>query len=801
MTNEKSICFMSLADAFLTSVTRDVQKSLANNKKIKSGLGVEVVPVYTDKQTFIENYLQHLYLTKQGIFCKQRSIATRKDDHFVYDCERSCFSRGASTGDPTKTRANGCCAYISFCFEEGATITLCVLRYRLTHTGHNPANREECKVNRIDSVLKANIIEWIKKTTQVQDVLLKIAKWNKTKGNTDYKDRKFFPTAHDIQQLIWSSQKTKQPTLDSSFKSGLLVKRNDIGIPVLDSLSTLLKTKYRDMCIFYQPSSFNGANVKPMILVLQTQHQKDMFRMHGEKLIFISKNYEGLRGYGCAIYSLVVKDEDDVAFPIAYILSNVDDGYAFIQALNKFQHTNSAIQPKAFFIDEALVSSSDGISTIYPSSKILIPRYQVLKAVHEWLAHSAVAEKGHKEVREVLLKYVLDLSNCGTLGTLELEQKVDYPEFTNMLKLDWLSCGEMWCDYGRNYLFTSTQNSFMVERLFLNLEHQLLKGLQTIYKPEDLVNHIAKDLNHDKGESDNYLDMDDFLDGTPEEQAENLIQEGWDQLVLWPSAFEALVPSQTSVDQFYSTKVITMECECPYPPFRGLCVHLTLALILIQRKAKEKGEETVEVARLRLAEEAFNNSDFLVERLSITTFHSGIICVTSLSDFTCTCKASFFGCECVGVLLSRKIHPQTTLIQQDITSPQEVMDYEEEEVPMAPTIEEPRPEEVPLSPTQAIKAEPSAEKTTQKLIEDLFLWSQSQQFVDSPSLHASLLSIMSEIQVPPIDEKSGKIRTRRGSHKETPYETHESPRRRATRQATRESPRKSGRIKTVLHYK
>lgn len=85
---------MSLADAFLTSVTRDVQKSLANNKKIKSGLGVEVVPVYTDKQTFIENYLQHLYLTKQGIFCKQRSIATRKDDHFVYDCERSCFSRG-----------------------------------------------------------------------------------------------------------------------------------------------------------------------------------------------------------------------------------------------------------------------------------------------------------------------------------------------------------------------------------------------------------------------------------------------------------------------------------------------------------------------------------------------------------------------------------------------------------------------------------------------------------------------------------------------------------------------------------
>lgn len=60
----------------------------------------------------------------------------------------------------------------------------------------------------------------------------------------------------------------------------------------------------------------------------------------------INYNLLGLRGYGCAIYSLVVKDEDDVAFPIAYIISNVDDGFAFIQALNKFQHSNSTIEPK-----------------------------------------------------------------------------------------------------------------------------------------------------------------------------------------------------------------------------------------------------------------------------------------------------------------------------------------------------------------------------------------------------------------------------------------------------------------------
>lgn len=171
---------------------------------------------------------------------------------------------------------------------------MCILRYRLTHTGHNPANREECKVNRIDSVLKSNIQEWIQESSKVSDILLKIAKWNKTKGNLDYKDRRFFPTPQDVQQLIWTSQKSK-PSLENSF--GVKnYKRTEIGVgvPILDSLSTLLKTKYRDMCIFYQSSSFNGTNSKPMILVLQTQHQKEVFRMHGERLIFISKNFEGM---------------------------------------------------------------------------------------------------------------------------------------------------------------------------------------------------------------------------------------------------------------------------------------------------------------------------------------------------------------------------------------------------------------------------------------------------------------------------------------------------------------------------
>lgn len=309
-------------------------------------------------------------------------------------------------------------------------------------------------------------------------------------------------------------------------------------------------------------------------------------------------------------------------------------------------------------------------------------------------------------------------------------------------------------------------------------------------------------------DQDGLIDMEDFLEGTPEEQADNLLQDGWGHLVLWPSAFDALIPSQTNPDQFYSAKLMTMECECPFPPFRGICVHLNLALILIQRKAKEEGRETIEMARARLAEEARENCDFLVERLSVTTFHSGIICVTSLSDFTCTCKASFFGCECVGVLLAKKLHQQTPLVTpvSGIDLSKQMMEYSVVSDPSNTITETTASVEPPSTTVDAENlilgaTDTQLERSSKKLIEDLFLWSQSPQFVDSPQLHSALVKISAEIRTTPPapEDKVARVKTRRNSSRDSPYDS--SKRLGGSRGGSRESPRKSSRIKTVLHYK
>lgn len=114
---------------------------------------------------------------------------------------------GNSTGDPTKTRANGCSAYVSFMFEEGATITACVVRFRLTHNGHDPTNREESRVSRIDPSLKFIIEMNINNGMKISGIMSEIAKWNKSHKNTDHHNRRFFPTRQDIQQLALSMKK------------------------------------------------------------------------------------------------------------------------------------------------------------------------------------------------------------------------------------------------------------------------------------------------------------------------------------------------------------------------------------------------------------------------------------------------------------------------------------------------------------------------------------------------------------------------------------------------------------------
>lgn len=289
-------------------------------------------------------------------------------------------------------------------------------------------------------------------------------------------------------------------------------------------------------------------------------------------------------------------------------------------------------------------------------------------------------------------------------------------------------------------------------------------------------------------DQDSMIDMEDFLEGTPEEQAENLLQDGWGSLVAWRNPLEAFIPNQSNPDLFYHVKLVTMECECTFPAYKGLCVHVNLAMLLSQRKVRDEGAESLEDARLRLAQEAEENRDYLSERLCLTTFHSGIICVTSLSDLSCTCKASFFGFECVGMVLCRLLNPNLTLSEP---LPNLKIEYPKQSLEESKKSALSDPETMNVvnslhSLSSGASFHPG--KDSKQLVEDLFVWSQSPKFNDSPALQSLLLRIHrlnnidmggNENENDESREESPRPRPNKRSRNRTPI--HDSPRKARSR--------------------
>ena len=83
-----SICYMSLADAFLTRLQQEAESR--TKSRMMKGVTVEVVAVRQDKQDFIYAYLTKLYEQRQGTFSKPKTHSK----HTIYDCERSNPCKG-----------------------------------------------------------------------------------------------------------------------------------------------------------------------------------------------------------------------------------------------------------------------------------------------------------------------------------------------------------------------------------------------------------------------------------------------------------------------------------------------------------------------------------------------------------------------------------------------------------------------------------------------------------------------------------------------------------------------------------
>lgn len=83
-----SICYMSLADAFLTRLQQEAESR--SKSRMMKGVSVEVLPVTQDRQDFIYAYLTRLYEQRQGTFSKPKTFAKQT----IYDCERSNPCKG-----------------------------------------------------------------------------------------------------------------------------------------------------------------------------------------------------------------------------------------------------------------------------------------------------------------------------------------------------------------------------------------------------------------------------------------------------------------------------------------------------------------------------------------------------------------------------------------------------------------------------------------------------------------------------------------------------------------------------------
>lgn len=175
-------------------------------------------------------------------------------------------------------------------FEEGATVVACIVRSRLVHNGHDPTNREEARVSRIDATLKFLIESHLSKGMKISEIMNEIAKWNKAHKNIDHRNRRYFPTRQDIQQLALSLKKPLKVQFNPSFESK---KPKKYDITNKDNITRLLRTEYRECCVYYQSRTTTGTNPRPLIIVFQNNDMREMFTLHGQHVVFVQKNYEG----------------------------------------------------------------------------------------------------------------------------------------------------------------------------------------------------------------------------------------------------------------------------------------------------------------------------------------------------------------------------------------------------------------------------------------------------------------------------------------------------------------------------
>ncbi|KAK8385222.1 hypothetical protein O3P69_012196 [Scylla paramamosain] len=736
-----SICYMTLADAFLTRLRQEAE-SRSKSRMVKEGVTVEVVAVEGCRRGFVQGYLSRVYEQGQGTFSKAKTFAKQT----IYECERSNHCKGSSSGDPTKTRANGCSAYISFMFEEGATVTACVVRRRLTHTGHDPNNREESRISRIDLKLRFLIETWLGAGLKVSEVMAEVARWNKTHGYTDHHNRRYFPTRQDIQQMALTLRRPSKPP------QGHPPRRKPRKYDTLgkDNAVQVLRTEFREWCVFQQSRTTAGPSPRPLVVVLQNAAMREAMVQYGGDLMCIRNNFEGLRQYGSAVYVVAVSDSDGNAHPASFIVTSDDEPATFLLAFRELL-THCPATPRVVMLDREIQVFAEVLATLLPDTLFLLPWVQVAQEVHQWLQASQAAGKENAGVRRMLLQCLQELRACDTKEAFvevvgQLEGRAGLEGFRAMLWTEWLAHPTRWSDFGRAALCGGPAQGCCVGEVrlfFLRLQHQFLKGVHTRRTLPDLLKLLTETVTHRKNAGDALLDVSLLLEGSAVERAAALIKQGWPQLVTWQGPWVAHVPCHTLLETSYRVNLLTLECECPLLTFGGPCVHLCLVSSLAQVRQGASPQQE----RQQLAQAALEQGDYLLEADCCMTFHSSGVCVTELASGTCTCVAAALDTACVGALLvdlAREAGHTQALPPVPLAAPLAIKAEEDLAASQSPVIIQTHtglPHSLTNTPQDLQEAQDLDQAhslSSKALLEKLYLWSTTKDFTDSEILHRLL---------------------------------------------------------------
>lgn len=276
---------------------KSVEDGLKKERDPRIKRSVENLEDSIPEDVFMMNHLDMLNKEGKGRFLykKKRPNVTQ------WRCERSHKATGSSTGDPVKTRANSCPAYVSFQFISSVNFRGCIVREMCEHSGHDLNIMKENGINRINEDLIEFIHECISKGLSNSAILLKATDWSQRLGKTNLVDRTYFVTPEDIVGIR------------RSFNKYIHVDGSDCI-----SVEKLIKSDLKDSVLLYQPLSHSEN--QPLMIVYSSAWQLEQLKKFGEKMMFLDATYKSVTQYGFAFYAVMIKNDEGKGIPVSFFI-------------------------------------------------------------------------------------------------------------------------------------------------------------------------------------------------------------------------------------------------------------------------------------------------------------------------------------------------------------------------------------------------------------------------------------------------------------------------------------------------